>query len=79
MDDRRKADAIAVLRREIARRIARFCTSSSPEEFDRLLDRMAHIQWKYEVFPLGVEAPPVAGSGSRQSETSTKPRPGTVG
>ena len=78
MDDRRKADAIAALRREIARRIARFCTSSSPEEFDRLLDRMAHIQWKYEVFPHRVEPPSVAGSESRQSETSTKPRPGTV-
>ena len=24
----------------------------SAEEFDTLVERMAHIQWKYEVFPL---------------------------
>ena len=35
MDDRRKSEAIAAARREIARRIARFCTTLSPEEFDR--------------------------------------------
>jgi hypothetical protein len=51
MSDRRKADAIALARREIARRIARFCTSLSPQEFERLLDKMAHIQWKYDVLP----------------------------
>jgi len=38
-------------RREIARRIARFCTSLSPQEFERLLDRMAFIHWKYDVLP----------------------------
>ena len=58
MDDRRKSEAIAAARREIARRIARFCTTLSPEEFERLLDRMAQIQWKYEVFPLVAELPP---------------------
>jgi hypothetical protein len=51
MSDRRRAEAVAAARREIARRIARFCTSLSPQEFDRLLDRMAHIQWKYDVLP----------------------------
>lgn len=51
MSDRRKAEAIAAVRREIARRIARFCTSLSPQEFDRLLDRMANIHWKYDVLP----------------------------
>jgi len=51
MSDRRKAEAIEAARREIARRIARFCTSLSPQEFERLLDRMAHIQWKYDVLP----------------------------
>jgi hypothetical protein len=51
MNDRRKAEAITEARREIARRIARFCTSLSPQEFERLLDRMAHIQWKYDVLP----------------------------
>jgi hypothetical protein len=51
MDDTRKAEAIAAARREIERRIAKFCTSLSAEDFDRLLDRMAHVQWKYEVLP----------------------------
>jgi hypothetical protein len=57
MDDTRKAEAIAAARREIARRIAKFCTSLSPEDFDRLLDRMAYVQWKYEVLP-NVSSPP---------------------
>jgi len=51
MSDRRKAEEIATARREIARRIARFCTSLSPQEFERLLDRMAQIHWKYDVLP----------------------------
>jgi len=51
MSDRRKSKAIAMARREIARRIARFCTSLSPQEFERLLDRMAFIHWKYDVLP----------------------------
>jgi hypothetical protein len=51
MSDSHKAEAIAAARREIARRIARFCTSLSPEDFERLLDRMAHIHWKYDVMP----------------------------
>jgi hypothetical protein len=51
MNNRRKAEAIAAARSDIARRIARFCTSLSPQEFERLLDRMAHIQWKYDVLP----------------------------
>jgi len=64
MDETRKAEAIAAARREIARRIAKFCTSLSPEEFDRLLDRMAYVQWKYEVLP-NVPSPPE----SRQNST----------
>ena len=51
MSDLRKAEAISAARREIGRRIARFCTTLSPEEFERLLDRMAHIHWKYDVLP----------------------------
>ena len=58
MDDRRKKEAIEAARREIARRIARFCSSLSPEEFDRLLDRMAHVQWKYDVFPIVSDSSP---------------------
>jgi hypothetical protein len=64
MDDRRRAEAIATVRREIARRIARFCTSLSPQEFDKLLDRMARIQWKYEVLPTRTEVPPLAPQSS---------------
>jgi hypothetical protein len=65
MDDRRKSEAIAAARREIARRIARFCTTLSPEEFERLLDRMALVQWKYEVFPHIAE-PPQTGRKTRE-------------
>ncbi|MDQ6770874.1 MAG: hypothetical protein M3Z54_12900, partial [Gemmatimonadota bacterium] len=57
MHNKRKAAAIAAARREIARRIARFCTKLSPEEFDALLDRMAHVQWKYDTMPNLVEPP----------------------
>jgi hypothetical protein len=59
MDDKRKAEAIAAARREIARRIARFCTRLSQDEFECLLDRMAYVHWKYEVAPL-IELPPSA-------------------
>jgi len=59
MDNKRKAEAIAVVRREIAKRIARFCTSLSPEEFNALLDRMAHVQWKYETMPNVAEPPDI--------------------
>lgn len=55
MNEKRKAEAIAAARREIAKRIARFCTSLSPEEFNALLDRMAYVQWKYDVMPLVAE------------------------
>lgn len=51
MKDPRKAEVIDSARREIARRIARFCTSLSPHEFEQLLDRMAHVHWKYDVLP----------------------------
>jgi hypothetical protein len=51
MDETIKTEAIAAARREIARRIAKFCTFLSTEDFDRLLDRMAYVQWKYEVLP----------------------------
>ena len=52
MSDQRKPESIAIARREIARRIARFCTSLSPQEFELLLDRMALIHWKYDVEPF---------------------------
>lgn len=58
MDDKRRSEAIAAARREIARRIARFCTTLTEEEFDSLLDRMAYVQWKYEVAPIVGDPPP---------------------
>ena len=51
MLDKRRAEAITAARREIARRIARFCTGLSAEEYNALLDRMAHVQWKYDTLP----------------------------
>lgn len=52
MTEKRKAEAIAAARSEIAKRIGRFCTKLSAEELDLLLDRMARVQWKYEVMPV---------------------------
>ena len=59
MQDKRKTEAIAAARREIARRVARFCTGLSPEEFDALLDRMADVQWKYDTLPNIGEPPDI--------------------
>lgn len=55
MDDKRKADAISAVRCEIAKRIAPFCSALSPEELNALLDRMAQLQWKYDVMPINTE------------------------
>jgi hypothetical protein len=52
MTEQRKAEAIAAARKEIAKRIARFCTTLTPEDLDLLLDRMARVQWKYQVMPV---------------------------
>jgi hypothetical protein len=46
-----KAETLAAARLHIARRIARFCTSLSPAEFERLLDKMVGIHWKYDILP----------------------------
>ena len=59
MEDKRKSEAIAAARREIARRIDRFCTTLTEEELNVLLDRMAYVQWKYDVAPIiGESYPP---------------------
>jgi hypothetical protein len=68
MNDTRKSEAIAAARREIARRIARICSSLSAEDLDRLLDRMAFVHWKYDVLPH-VPSPVESEQGS-SSETS---------
>jgi GAF domain-containing protein len=59
MNDKRRAEEIAAARREIARRIARFCTTLSEEQLNTLLDRMAYVQWKYDVAPIVVDVPPL--------------------
>lgn len=59
MDDKRTVEGIAAARREIARRLARFCTMLSEEEFNQLLDRMAYVQWKYDIAPIIVDLPPL--------------------
>lgn len=59
MNDKRRPEEIAAARREIARRIARFCATLSDEEFNKLLDRMAYVQWKYDVAPIVVDPPPL--------------------
>jgi hypothetical protein len=74
MDDRRKLEAITAARQEIARRIARFCTSLTPEEFDRLLDRMAKIHWKYEIFPAVSESTPPPGESLADPLASQRSR-----
>lgn len=59
MDDKGRSEAIAAARAAIARRIARFCTTLTEEEFNLLLDRMAYVQWKYDVAPIvGDPQPP---------------------
>jgi len=70
MDAKRKAEAIAAARHEIARRIARFCTGLSSGEFNTLLDRMAHVQWKYDVFPLVDEPSSVRARNDESDETN---------
>jgi hypothetical protein len=74
MNNRSKADSIADARRQIARRVARFCTSLPPEEYERLLDRMALIQWKYEVFPHADDSLRLGELMSGLAESSTAQR-----
>jgi hypothetical protein len=74
MKDKRKAEAVAEAREEIARRIARFCASLSPEEFDRLLDRMADVHWKYDVLPFWADPPPPEGVSLPRGEDRARDR-----
>ena len=58
MADKRQVEAISAARTEIAKRISPFCRSLPPDEFEKLLDQMAQIQWKYEVLSFRAEPPP---------------------
>ena len=57
MDDRVKQQRIAQARAQIARRIERVCKGLAPDDLEKLLDRMALIQWKYDVYPNVPEVP----------------------
>ena len=52
MDDRLKRERIAQARAEIAKRIMRFCRNLHPQDLEKLLDRMALVHCKYDVFPI---------------------------
>ncbi len=57
MDERTKAERLAQARLEIAARIKRVCERLPRAEFEKLVDRMAGIQCKYDVFPNIPELP----------------------
>jgi hypothetical protein len=76
MSDKRRAEAIAAARKEIAKRIERFCTTLAPEELERLLDRMALVQWKYQVRPVDCTLADRPARDSRATgEAARKPTP----
>lgn len=69
MDDRVKKERIAQARAEIAKRIKGVCKGLTPDELERLLDRMALIHWKYHVDPNVPDVPdsgPIRKSSSEQ-------------
>jgi hypothetical protein len=57
MDERVKEERIAQARAEIAKRIRSVCDGLAPADLEKLLDRMALIQWKYEILPNVPELP----------------------
>jgi hypothetical protein len=75
MSDKRKAEAIAAARKEIAKRIGRFCTTLAPEELELLLDRMALVQWKYQVRPVDCTLADRPARDSRAAGAAREPTP----
>jgi hypothetical protein len=51
MDDQERTRRIAQARAAIAERIGKYCEGLKPEEYNRLLDLMAGVHYKYEVLP----------------------------
>lgn len=43
-----KSESLRRVRSQIAKRIEKYCTNLSPQEFAALVDQMAGIQCKYE-------------------------------
>lgn len=65
MDERIKQERIAQARAEIARRIMRFCRNLQPQDLEKLLDRMALVHFKYDIFPILEQSlPPERKKGS---------------
>ena len=58
MGEPTKAERLAQARLEIAKRIKRVCEVFRPADFERLLDRMARIQCKYERVSQAQDAKP---------------------
>jgi len=58
MGEQTKAELLAQARLEIAKRIKRVCGVFLPADFERLLDRMARIQCKYERVSQAQDAKP---------------------
>jgi len=71
VDDSRKKEALAAARREIARRLARICSTLTPEEFEKLVDRMAGVQWKYDVLPAIPGSAHAKGAGVGETPLPT--------
>jgi hypothetical protein len=46
--DRLKVESVRRVRAQIAKRVEKYCTNLSTEEFEALVDQMAGIQCKYE-------------------------------
>ena len=68
MQKRLREERIAAARAEIAKRIKRVCEGLSQEELDKLLDRMALLQYKYDVSPsLPPDLPAPEPTGEHRS------------
>ena len=46
--DRLKAESLLRVRAQIVKRVEKYCSNLSTQEFDALVDQMAGIQCKYE-------------------------------
>jgi hypothetical protein len=71
MDERTKAERLAQARLEIAARIKRVCERLPRAEFERLLDRMAGIHCKHDVFP-NIPEPPDSEEETRAKHNSPR-------
>jgi len=71
MDERIKEERIAQARAEIAKRIMRFCRNLHPQDLEKLLDRMALVHFKYDVFPILEQSlPPDRTKGSDPGQST---------